>query len=180
MQKILVIGSGGAGKSTFSRKLGALLGLPVIHLDKLFWHPGWVETPREDWVKVIDLETSRSGWIMDGNYGGTMEMRLAACDTVIFLQFSRWICLRRVLLRSLKYRHSARPDMQEGCPENMDSEYLKFLHWIWTYPTAKTPDILAMLENLRPTKKVFIMKSPREVEAFLEKLKPIEGVLLPV
>ena len=171
MERILVIGSGGAGKSTFSRALGPILDLPVIHLDRLFWHSGWVETPREEWIKVIESEISRPRWIIDGNYGGTMETRLAAADTIVFLNFSRWVCLRRVLGRSLQYRGNARPDMGEGCPETMDFEYIKFLHWIWTYPQAKTPAILEMLEKLRPTKRVIILHSPHEVKVLLEVLK---------
>jgi len=114
---------------------------------------------------------SKPKWIMDGNYGGTMEMRLAACDTVIFLNLSRWICLRRVMGRSFKYKGTARPDMAEGCPETMDLEYLKFLQWIWTYPKVKAPAILGMLQKLKSTKKVIILRSPREVEVFLEVLK---------
>ncbi len=134
MERILVIGSGGAGKSTFSSKLGPKLGLPVIHLDTLFWKPNWIETPAEEWAKIIETETSRPKWIMDGNYGGTMEMRLAACDTVIFLHFSRWLCLWRVLYRRFKYRRLSRPDMNPGCPEQLDFEFLK---WVWTYPARR-------------------------------------------
>jgi len=113
---------------------------------------------------------------MDGNFGGTMEMRIEACDTVIFLNLSRWICLWRVLFRRFKYRRLSRPDMTEGCPEQLDFE---FLNWVWTYPTAKAPKILGMIERLKPAKKVFILRSPGEVEAFLEKLKSVDSKLLP-
>jgi adenylate kinase family enzyme len=171
MDRILILGSGGAGKSTLSRELGTILDLPVIHLDRLFWHAGWIDTPREEWAKTIEEKIAGPKWIMDGNYGGTMEMRLAACDTAIFLNFSRWICLRRVLGRSFQYRSRGRPDMAEGCPENMDIEYLKFLKWIWTYPKEKAPAILRRLEDVRSTKRVIILQSPHEVKVFLEVLK---------
>jgi adenylate kinase family enzyme len=171
MERILIIGSGGAGKSTLSRELGFILNLPVIHLDQLFWHSGWIETPRDEWVKVVESKITQPRWIMDGNYGSTMEMRLAAADTVIFLNLSRWVCLRRALRRTFQYRGKARPDVTEGCPEKLDIEYLKFLQWIWTYPREKTPGILKMLEELKETKRVLIMHSPHEVKMFLEVLK---------
>jgi len=169
VQRILIIGSGGAGKSTFSTKLGVCLDLPVIHLDTLYWRPGWVDTPPEEWAKVVAAEIARPRWIMDGNYGGTMEMRLAACDTVIFLHLSPWICLRRALYRRWKYRRVSRPDMNPGCPEQIDLEFLK---WIWNYPATKAPKILEMLERLKPTKTVVVLRSPREIDDFLVRLSP--------
>ena len=171
MERILIIGSGGAGKSTLSRELANFLNIPVIHLDQLFWHPGWIETPREEWVKTIEAKLAEPKWIMDGNYGGTMDLRLAACDTAIFLNLSRWTCLRRVIGRSLRFRGKARPDMKEGCPETMDVEYLKFLHYVWTYPKEKAPAILKKLDDLKSTKRIVVMQSPREVELFLEVVK---------
>jgi adenylate kinase family enzyme len=105
---------------------------------------------------------------MDGNFGGTIEIRVAACDTVIFLNLPRWLCLWRVLYRRIKYRRLSRPDMTPGCPEQLDLEFLK---WVWTYPTAKAPKILNMLEGLKTVKTIFILKSPQEVRAFLEKLR---------
>ena len=85
MKKIIVIGSGGAGKSTFSGQLGEKLGIPVVHLDKLFWHPNWTRTPEDEWFEIIRREIARDEWIMDGNFGGTRQIRMQACDTVIFL-----------------------------------------------------------------------------------------------
>ena len=86
MRRVLVIGSGGAGKSRFAVALGRRLGLPVIHLDAHFWHAGWVETPAAEWRERRWRSWSAGeAWVMDGNYGGTMAQRLATCDTVIFL-----------------------------------------------------------------------------------------------
>ncbi len=83
MRRVLVIGSGGAGKSTFARRLGDILQIDVIHLDTFYWRPGWVETPKPEWREIVLGLVQRESWIMDGNFSGTLEQRLEACDTVI-------------------------------------------------------------------------------------------------
>ena len=114
MKKILVIGSSGSGKSTFARRLGKLLGLEVIHLDSLFWSSGWVETPKEEWRKVVAKSLEGDSWIVDGNYSATMDLRLPVCDTVIFLEIPRVICVYRILKRVVTYKKGSRPDIPEG------------------------------------------------------------------
>ena len=84
MKRILVIGSGGAGKSTFAKRLGEILKLKVIHLDSLFWSAGWLEMPKDQWRAMVEELIKGDSWILDGNYGGTLDLRLAACDGVIF------------------------------------------------------------------------------------------------
>jgi adenylate kinase family enzyme len=165
MRKVLVIGSGGAGKTALATKLGELLGLPVIHLDSLFWKPGWVETPKPEWKSLIENLVKQDSWIMDGNYGGTIEERLKACDTVVFLAFPRILCLYRVIKRALVYRGKARPDLSPGCPEQLPDR--EFLSWIWTYPKKRMPKILEMLQAYEREKQIFILRSPSEVRRFL-------------
>ena len=164
MQKILVIGSGGAGKSTFSARLGASLGLPVVHLDACYWSAGWVERDKEEWRQIVGRLADEDAWIMDGNYGGTMDIRLAACDTVIFLDMPRFLCLWRILRRRLRFHGQTRPDMAEGCDEHLTWE---FIRWVWNYPAARRPQILARLSALRDEKHVIVLHSGRQVEAFL-------------
>src|SRR3954466_4414965 len=113
MRKVLVIGPGGAGKSTFAKRLGELLKIEVLHLDKFYWRPGWVETPKSEWLKTIEELVEGESWIMDGNYSGTLDVRFTACDTVIFLDMSRALCLWRVLKRVIMYWKRSRPDMAE-------------------------------------------------------------------
>lgn len=168
MKRVLVIGSGGAGKSTFAPRLGERLGLPVIHLDKAFWHLGWVETPKDEWKqKVVEL-CGGDSWVMDGNYSGTLEVRLEACDTVIFLDLPRVLCTWRVLKRVVMYRNTSRPDMAEGCRERID---LKFLYWVWSYPDRRRPKILARLDELAVSKKIYRLSSSVEVERFLAEVR---------
>lgn len=119
MQRILVIGSAGSGKSTLSQRLSEQLQLPVIHLDKYYWKPNWVPTPNEDWDKFVLGTTNRDQWIMDGNYTRTLDLRLKRADTVIFLDLSKWLCLYRIIKRRIKYHRKTRADLNEGCPEKL-------------------------------------------------------------
>jgi len=164
MQKILIIGSGGAGKSTFARRLGERLKLEVIHLDRLYWKPGWIERPKDEWRKIIQELLSRDAWIIDGNYSGTFAQRMAECDTVIFLDIARSICLWRVLKRTILYRRSRRPDMAEGCPERFD---LSFMVWVWNYKKRTRPKIVNLLMQHSQNKKVIWLRTQAEVERFL-------------
>ncbi|QRN96837.1 DNA topology modulation protein [Archangium violaceum] len=164
MRRVLVIGSGGAGKSTFATRLAQLTGLPLVHLDALYWKPGWVETPKEEWSRTMGQLIAEERWVMDGNYGGTLEQRLAACDTVVFLDLPRTVCLWRVIMRRVRFHRRARPDMSEGCPERLTWE---FVRWIWTYPAERRPRILQRLSKLEAGQRVFVLRSSSEVEKFL-------------
>jgi len=170
MRRIVLLGAGGAGKSTLARSLGQRLGIPVIHLDRAYWNPGWVETPREVWVRRQEGFLAGEAWIVDGNYGGTLDLRLARADTVILLDLPRVTCLLRVLRRSL--RRAPRPDMAPGCPERWDLDYLRFLWWVWTYPSRRRPDLLRRLAALPPSVRVIRLRSARDGERWLAALPP--------
>ena len=163
MQRIAVVGSGGAGKSTFAAELGRRTGLPVIHLDRHFWKPGWVETPREEWRTLQGSLLAGDAWIVDGNYGGTLDVRLARADTVIVLALSRWRCVVRALRRTLPHR--GRALQAEGCPERLDPA---FLRWIWRYPIDSRPRLDAALGRYRDSLRVVELTSPTQVRAFLD------------
>jgi adenylate kinase family enzyme len=167
MRKVLVIGSGGAGKSTFARRLGARLKIKVIHLDSLYWRPGWAETPKAEWLKCVEELLKEESWIMDGNYSGTLELRLESCDTVIFLDLPRSVCLWRVVKRLLQYRNRSRPDMADECPEKLN---LEFLRWVWGYPRRTRPKVLERLKEFSQSKQIIFLRSQPEVEKFLASL----------
>jgi adenylate kinase family enzyme len=167
MQRVLVIGSGGAGKSTFAARLAERTGLPLIHLDALYWRAGWRESAKEEWAEAVAQLAAAKQWIMDGNYGGTLEVRLAAADTVIFLDLPRTVCLRRVVQRWIRFHGRTRPDMTPGCPERLTWE---FLRWIWRYPTERRPKILRQLSALRADQRVVVLRSTAEVDKFIQSL----------
>lgn len=159
-----MIGSGGAGKSTFSKRLHHILKIEVIHLDTLYWKPGWVETPKPEWKKMVEELLRRDSWIIDGNYSGTLDRRLEACDTVIFLDIARTICVWRVLKRALLYRHGRRPDMAQGCDEKVS---FQFMRWIWEYPKRSRPKVLRLLAESAQHKHVVRLRTQADVERFL-------------
>ncbi len=166
MKRVAIIGSGGAGKTTLAHALAERTGLPVIHLDRLYWNAGWVETPYDRWLERQNEFLTQECWIVDGNYGSTMDVRLAAADTVIFLDISRLRCLWRVVKRRVKYHNRSRPDMTEGCPERLTWEFLQF---VWGYPKTRRPVILEKLGRLE-NKQVVYLQSVGEVETFLTRL----------
>ncbi|QLE55466.1 DNA topology modulation protein [Nostoc sp. TCL26-01] len=167
MQKILIIGSGGAGKSTLARELSKILKLEVIHLDTFYWQSGWVETSKTEWENIIQDLIMRESWIMDGNYSNTLDIRLSVADTVIFLDFPRLLCLWRIIQRRWQYAHKSRPDMALGCPERLNWEFLKY---VWSYPIIRRPKILDKLRKVAPHQQVFILHQPTEVKEFLQKI----------
>ncbi|MEX0379442.1 DNA topology modulation protein [Bacillus sp. S4] len=168
MKKIILIGSGGSGKSTLARQLGNKLKIQVYHLDALFWKPNWVGVPREEQRTVQNDLIKEEKWIIDGNYGGTMDIRINVADTIIFLDIHRTICVYRAFKRIVQYRNKTRPDTGAGCEERFD---LQFFKWIWEYPKTKRPAILKRLDQLNKDKRVIILKTPNEVQRFLKEVQ---------
>lgn len=166
MERILIIGCGGAGKSTLARQLGEKLELPVVHLDKLFWKPGWVEESSEEFDRKLAIELEKTRWIMDGNFNRTMPQRLSKCDTIIYLDFSRWACLWGVAKRIITTYGTVRPDMGEGCPERLD---LNFLRWVWNYNRDKRQRNYCLLNEATHAEKI-VLKNHRMVNQFLKSL----------
>jgi adenylate kinase family enzyme len=165
VERVLVIGSGGAGKTTLARTLAVATGLPLVHLDRLYWRAGWVATPEEEWRRVVERLVAGERWLIDGNYGGTMANRVAAADTVVFLDLPRSRCLARVVRRALVHRGRARDDMAAGCPERITRD---FVRWIWTYPTTRRPKVLAMLEDFESGGgRAVVLRSASDVRRFL-------------
>lgn len=168
MKRIAVIGCGGAGKSTFSQKLANILNIPVYHLDKLYWKPGWVESSKEEWDELIKKLVFKQEWIIDGNYSRTIDVRLKNADTIIFLNMPTYLCIYRIIKRRLMYRGKSRPDMNEGCKEKL---HLDFVKWVYGYNRNIGPSILDKLRKYSNEKNIIILNKPAEVQSFIYKLK---------
>jgi adenylate kinase family enzyme len=146
MQRVMILGCAGTGKSTLARALGLRLGLPVVHLDTLYWRPGWVEPEAESFRSKVVEATAGDRWITDGNFAGhTFDLILPRADTVLFVSQPRWLCFARVILRMLRDRGKRRPDLAEGCFERLGWRDRDFLMWMWNFERVSRPRIEALL-----------------------------------
>jgi adenylate kinase family enzyme len=162
-KRIMIIGSPGSGKSTFAGKLSQITQLPLIHLDKEFWKDGWIETPRQEWVEKQKRLILGDEWIIDGNYGGTMDLRLEKADTIICFKLSRTTCILSYLKRVITNMGKVRPDMPEGCPEKFDFEFMKY---IWNFPKVSGKANIDVLEK-NIDKQIIVFKSRKQSKQFL-------------
>ncbi|MER2063111.1 MAG: DNA topology modulation protein [Alkalibacterium sp.] len=168
MKKIAIMGSSGSGKSTLAIRLGAVTDLPVYHLDVLHWKPNWIPVAKEKQGLIQRDLVKKPQWIIDGYYGGTLDIRLNAADTIIFLDFKRTLCLYRVMKRAVMYRNKQRPDMCEGNRERFD---LSFYKWVWHFPKDQQPKIIEKLDQLSGDKKVICLHTPKEVEEWIKRIE---------
>ncbi|MBC7783249.1 MAG: hypothetical protein H7144_05365 [Burkholderiales bacterium] len=167
MQRVAVVGSPGAGKSTLAVELGRRTELPVFHLDRMFWRPGWTPTSREEFRLTQERLVRTERWVIDGNYDSTLPIRMAAADTIIFLDLPTWICLARVIRRSLS--RAERNDMGEGCPERIFSkDFREFLLWVLNFHRIKRPRMFKLLNEFGRGKAIYHLRSSSAVTAFLQ------------
>ena len=164
MKRVMLIGCCGAGKSTLGRSLSARTGLELIYLDQHYWRPAYQTPLPEEWAAQVAALAKQESWILDGNYTGTMDLRLARADTIIFLDRSRWLCLYRILRRTFRHYGRTRADMAAGCPERLN---WPFLRYVYHYNQRQRPQILRKLAQVRGDQKVFILRSNRAINSLL-------------
>lgn len=164
----MVIGGPGAGKSTFARALGSRLGVPVVHMDTLFWEPGWVMAGETDLRTRVAAAVAGDAWVMDGNYSRTWPIRLARADTVIFLDIATPRRLWRVLGRIAAGYGRDRPDVGPGCPEKLDLDFI--VNWVGRYRWRARPKALELIAEAGPAGHLVRhhLTSPRAVAQFLK------------
>jgi adenylate kinase family enzyme len=167
MRRVLVLGGSGAGKSTFARRLAAILQLPVVHLDRHFWRPGWKMPDMQEWRATVAELAAGAEWIMDGNYSNTYDLRMPRADTIIWLDFPRAICMRRVLARTLKGYGRTRPDLPDECPERFDFGFLRF---VWNFNAEHRPHIVDGIDRYRDGRRLYQMTSDRDVAHLLSQV----------
>ena len=164
MNRILVIGCPGSGKSVFSRSLNELTGIPLHHLDMIHWRADRTFIPREQLIEELKKIFAADKWIIDGNYGSTMELRLSYCDTVFFLDYPTEVCYEGIMKR----RGTVRPDMPWIEPaDEIDGDFVKT---VLQYNSVQRPLVLERLERFSD-REIHIFKSRTEASTFLETLK---------
>lgn len=161
----MIVGCSGAGKSTLARRISEKTGLPVIHVDQIYWTAGWINRSREETRRLVAEAIAGDEWIFEGNNSTSFDLRVAKADTVIFLDFPVPLCLFRVIKRVVTGFGRVRSDMAEGCPEGVDWEFLK---WIVGYKRNLRPEIIEMLDSLPGGVTVHHFRGPADVDGFLK------------
>jgi adenylate kinase family enzyme len=162
MKKIMIIGCPGSGKSTFSRALHEKTGIPLYHLDMMFWNADRTTVEKQVFMERLKNAMEQDEWIIDGNYGSTIELRLAACDTVFFLDYPVEVCLQGIRQR----RGKPRSDMPWFETEEEDAEFINFIK---SYNSESRPQVMALLEKYAH-KNIYIFRSRAEKDAFLSRM----------
>ena len=168
MKRILIIGNAGAGKTTFSKKLAARLGLPLIHLDRLFWRGQWEHLSREEFDDALQAELEKPQWIIDGNFSRTLPHRLRYADTVFYLDIPTLTCLWGLTKRVFTNYGKTRDDMGGNCPEYFDKQKPALYKGALGFNKRNRKKYYEMLAA--SGKQLIIFKSRRQVKKYLESL----------
>ncbi len=158
MKKVIIIGCPGSGKSTVSRALHNKTGIPLYHLDMMYWNADKTTVEKSAFIERLSSVLEKDEWIIDGNYGSTMELRMVACDTVIFLDYPLDVCLDGIRAR----RGKPRSDM----PWIETDEDAEFIEFIKSYNEQQKPKVLELLEKCSD-KNIIILESREQADAFL-------------
>jgi|SRR5579864_1034186 len=149
MRRVVILGRGAAGKSTLARRLSDITGLPVVELDKLFWRPGLLPMPRDEWIHLQQKLVHEEKWIMDGDLGpyDALEERLRIADTIVVLDFSLLRCVWRAFRRS--------------------RERTDFWRWVLSWRRRSRPALLRAIALHAPTARLYILHGPGAVARFI-------------
>lgn len=162
MQKVIIIGCPGSGKSTFGRKLRDIVGLPLYHLDMMYWNEDGTTVSGEIFDFRLQSVMSNPQWIIDGNYARTMEIRLKECDTVFFLDYDTEVCLDGIESRKGK----PRSDMPWINGDGTDEEFVDF---VTCFNTVNRPEIVRLLDKYSD-KNIVAFRSRSEAEIYLKEI----------
>jgi len=169
MQRVLVMGSSGSGKSTFALRLAELAGLPFVSLDALFWKPGWQPSEPGPFNERVTVAANQPAWVMDGNYmrHGAGELRRERADTVFWFDLPRYQCMTGIMMRIATSYGQVRQEMAAGCPERID---LEFVRYVWTYRREQRPQLVAYVDGLRPDQALIHIVDRRQSDRYLADL----------
>lgn len=172
MKRVMIIGFSGAGKSTLAKRIAERIGCVPTHMDKIHWKSGWHSRTRDEKCDLLEPVLRKKKWVIDGNYTNVFfEGRLFLADTIIFLDFNRFLCLFRVIKRRIEYSGKTRSDMPKGCVERLDFEYLKQVVWGGRKKRRQYYQSLSEIKEQIPEKRIYILKKPSEVGEFLREME---------
>jgi adenylate kinase family enzyme len=170
MERILVMGSSGSGKSTFARRLSAITGLPMVSLDALFWKSGWIPSDDNEFDQRVMAAAHQPRWIMDGDFTSHAgELRRSLADAVIWFDLPTRTCMTGIISRIFTSYGRVRPEMAPGCPEKID---LEFVHYVWTYRRVKRPKMLRYFAGLRPEQALICFTDRAQADQYLANITP--------
>lgn len=173
MRRIIVVGCQGSGKTSLALRLGRKLDLPVVHLDVLYWRPGWKPSDTASFRARVTDAIAGEAWVVDGSYSGlAFDLTLARADRLVVIDRPRWLCQWRILRRSAFDRDIARPDLPEGCPEQFD---WKLMREAWRYDIERAPVIEAERVQYGGDVPVVRLSCDRDITNFLEALTAGRG-----
>ena len=169
MQRVLVMGSSGSGKSTFARRLSEIVGIPFISLDALYWKPGWVASDNAEFDARVEEIARQPRWVMDGNYTryGAGELRRQTSDTVIWFDLPRRSCMLGIFRRIAGSYGRVRPEMAKGCPERIDFEFFRY---VWAYRREQRPKLLDYFQGLRADQALVCFTDRTQASDYLKAL----------
>jgi adenylate kinase family enzyme len=160
-KRVVILGPSGAGKSTLARRIGERVGLPVVHLDAIYWSPGWVPTEVSQFRDRVAEAAAGDAWVMDGNYTRHLDLRLPRAEAVIWLDLPRYVYFPRSVWRAIRNLGRERGDVGPGCPERFELSF--FRDWVWTYPTRSRARHAQLLANLPAGTNGIILRSAVEL-----------------
>lgn len=164
MRRVMVIGCSGAGKTTLACRLAERLSLPLVHLDSHYWRPGWQMPSTDEWRLQVMALVAASSWIMDGNYPDTYDIRMPRADTLIWLDYPRATCVRRVLWRTISSYGRTRAELPAGCPERFDPAFLRY---VWDFRAKQRPRIVHAIERFGAHLHIDRLTGDRDADRFL-------------
>lgn len=163
MKKVIVIGCPGSGKSTFSRSLHAVTGIPLYHLDNMYWNTDKTKVEKTVFYGRLHDTLQKDEWILDGNFLSTMEIRMQACDTVFFLDYPLEVCLSGIYERQGK----PRSDMPWVGNAGDDPDFLAFIK---SFNAQSRPTVVELLRRY-PDKELHVFKSRDDAKVFLKSFR---------
>jgi adenylate kinase family enzyme len=168
-ERVLVIGCSGTGKSTLAQAIAKLRGLTYVSMDRdIFWLPGWKLRQREEAIKLMKQAVAEPRWVIDGNSPSMLPLRLPRTDIVLWRRPPRHVALSGVFRRWLRFRGKTRPEMADGCPEQLD---WAFLRYIWTFEREEVPQFMEMLTLHGRHVPVLTLRSYRDGDELLARLR---------